>query len=81
MGLPFTFIAVLLGSVYSDPTILDNKNWSVITDNMYNTSTVESMAIVGSANLFTAEICRINGNQPASVCGQSYITAIESKLG
>lgn len=82
-GIPFMDFAnnsVEFGSPYSDPTILGTENWTTIAAKLYNTSSVESRAIVGSANLFTAAICRADGNQPASVCGQGYISTIEAGL-
>ena len=82
-GIPFMDFAnqsIQAGASYSDPTILVGRNWSTITGNLYNTSTVDSMAIVGSANLFTAEICRMDGNQPAGVCAQGYIQTLEKGL-
>ncbi len=82
-GIPFLDFAnesVQSGSSYGDPTILVGRNWSSIADNLHNTSSVESMAIVGSANIFTAEICRADNNLPASVCAQAYIQAIEKGL-
>jgi Domain of unknown function (DUF929) len=82
-GIPFMDFAnqsYQSGASFSDPTILVGRNWTAIAGSLTNTSTVDSMAIVGSANLFTAEICRVDGNQPAGVCGQGYVTAIEKGL-
>jgi thiol-disulfide isomerase/thioredoxin len=82
-GIPFIDFAnqsVEPGSPYADPTIFGKENWSVITNRLYNTSSIESRVVLGSANLFTAAICKADGNQPASVCGQAYITSIEAKL-
>ena len=39
------------------------------------------LALVGSANLVTAQICKLDNNMPASVCGQGYISSIEGELG
>jgi hypothetical protein len=79
---PFTDFAnksTQLGANYYDLTILANKNWSTIADSLHNSS-VTSSALIGSANLFTAEICKVNGNVPASVCNQGYIQSIENQL-
>lgn len=83
MGIPFTDFAnesVQKGSAYPDPTILTGSNWTAIAGSLYNTSTVDSMAIVGSANIYTAEICRIDGNRPSGVCAQPYVTAIQKQM-
>lgn len=80
-GIPFMDFAnmtVQEGANYVDPTILDNKNWTFITGKLYNTSSAESRAIVGAANLLTAQICEIDNNTPASVCSQGYIQRIEN---
>ncbi len=82
-GIPFIDFAnqsLELGAPYSDPTVLGKENWTVITNRLYNTSSVESRVVLGSANLFTAAICRADGNQPASVCGQAYVAPLESKI-
>lgn len=82
-GIPFMDFAnvtVEAGANYQDPTILVGSNWTYIAGRLDNTSTVESMAIVGSANIYTAAICNADGNQPSSVCGQSYIRGIESQI-
>ncbi len=72
--------AVQVGANYNDPTILDGKNWSTIAGMLGDPTTIPSLAIVGSANLATAQICMIDNNMPASICGQGYITAIEKEL-
>jgi thiol-disulfide isomerase/thioredoxin len=70
-----------IGSNYNDPTILAGMNWSTMAGMLHNPSSGPAQALVGSANLVTAQICLIDNNTPASVCGQGYITTIESQLG
>jgi thiol-disulfide isomerase/thioredoxin len=80
---PFTDFAnksIQIGANYNDLTILAGKNWSTIAGSLNNVSAT-SGALVGTANLFTAEICNANGNVPASVCSQGYIQNIEKQLG
>lgn len=72
--------SVQVGANYNDLTILANRNWTFIASQLHNQSSVIAMALVGSANIFTAQICKANGNVPASVCAQPAITAIENKL-
>lgn len=67
---------VEIGATY-DPSILDGKNWSQIASQLNNTSSEEAQGIIGSANLLTAQICNMDGNQPQSVCGQLYIQSLE----
>ena len=70
-----------VGGNYGDPTILANMNWSEIAGMLSNPSSTQAQALVGSANLVTAQICMLDNNTPASVCGQSYISGIEAQLG
>jgi thiol-disulfide isomerase/thioredoxin len=82
-SVPFFDIAnrsVLVGADYNDLTILANRNWTEIASQVHNQSSVISKALVGSANIFTAEICDANGNVPASICSQAYIQTIENEL-
>ncbi|MGA3020507.1 MAG: DUF929 family protein [Candidatus Micrarchaeales archaeon] len=79
---PFTDFAnksTQIGANYNDLTILENENWSTIADSLRTPSTTSSV-LVGTANLFTAEICKVNGNVPSSVCSQGYIQNIENLL-
>ncbi len=81
-GIPFILFAnktYWINANY-DPQYLDGKNWTTIAQSLYNTSSVQSEAILGTANLMTAQICSIDGNQPASVCSQGYIKSIESGI-
>ena len=74
-GIPFIDLAnysVVDGANY-EPTIIDWMNWSTILSNFNNVNSSTTQAIIGSANLLTAQICNIDNNQPASVCGQPYI--------
>ncbi len=79
-GIPFMDIAnksVIEGSTLS-PELFVNKNWSTIIAQLYVTNSSISQAVLGSANLLTAEICKLTNNTPTSVCGQAYIQNIES---
>lgn len=78
-GIPFIDFAnysVVNGANYN-PTIIDGMNWSTILANFGNANSSTTEAIIGSANLLTAQICNIDNNQPASVCNQSYIQSLK----
>ncbi|MCL5239529.1 MAG: DUF929 domain-containing protein [Candidatus Marsarchaeota archaeon] len=77
----FANSAVQIGANYNDPTILDGRNWSTIAASANDPTSTISMAVVGAANIATAQICMLTNNTPASVCGQSYISTIETELG
>ncbi|MDE1874330.1 MAG: DUF929 family protein [Candidatus Micrarchaeota archaeon] len=70
-----------VGGNYGNPNILANMNWSAIASNLNNANTTQAQALVGAANLVTAQICMLTNNTPGSVCGQAYVKSLESELG
>ena len=81
-GIPFLDFGnkyVLGGSSYN-PGLLQGLSMQTIAGSLSNTSSVPGKAILGSANIITATICKIDNNQPSSVCSLSYIQQIESTL-
>ncbi len=82
-GIPFIDFAnkgIQQGSSYPDPTILDSMNWSRIAGQLNTTSSVQSQVIVGTADVFTAQICMLTNNTPSSVCSQTYVKDIQAEL-
>jgi thiol-disulfide isomerase/thioredoxin len=63
-----------------NPQVLQGLSWNQIAADLHNPSSPVAQGAVGSANLFTAAICKITGNAPASVCSASPIPAIESRI-
>lgn len=59
------------------PNVLQGENWSTTIANLTNTNSSISQNLVGSADVFTAQICVLTNNTPQNVCGQSYVTNIE----
>jgi thiol-disulfide isomerase/thioredoxin len=80
-GYPFIDIGnrFVATSTYN-PQVLQGLSWNEIATDLHNPSSPVAKGIVGSANLFTAAICKITGNAPASVCSASPIPAIESRI-
>ena len=68
------------GATYS-PESLANKTWSQIATDIQDQGSDQAKAIVGSANLITAAICKITSDQPTDVCSSTTIQALEKKLG
>jgi hypothetical protein len=66
------------GAYYS-PEALSGQSWQAIVDEVKDPSSVQAKAIVGSANLITAAICKMTSDQPASVC-TPMIQDLEKKL-
>jgi hypothetical protein len=60
--------------------VLQGLSWNQIAADLHNPSSPVAQGAIGSANLFTAAICKITSNAPASVCTASPIPAIESRI-
>jgi thiol-disulfide isomerase/thioredoxin len=68
------------GAMYL-PDILSGMSWQAIADALAQPQTPQAMAILGSANLITATVCQMTGNQPAAVCSSASVQGIEKQLG
>ena len=49
-----------------DPSIFAGKTQAQIADDIANPSTTISKAVLGSANVITAQLCALTNNQPAT---------------
>ena len=82
-GIPFLNFAnqyVANGAGYG-PGVLDSLTWrDIATKIKTSPSDQVTQNIVGNANFITAAICQTTGQQPASVCQQAQIPAIEKNL-
>ena len=63
------------------PDILAGNSWQDVASALQSPSSPQAKAILGSANLLTAAICKLTGDQPAAVCSSATIQALEQKLG
>jgi len=80
-GYPFIDIGnMFVSSTTYSPQVLQGLTWSQIASDLHNPASPVAQGANGSANLFTAAICKMTGNQPASVCTAAPIPALESKL-
>ena len=70
---------VLNGAMYS-PDLLGGQSWQPIADELKDPATPQARAVIGSANLITAAICKSANDKPASVCSTPTIQALEKKL-
>jgi hypothetical protein len=68
------------GAMYL-PDILSGMSWQAVADAVLQPASPQAKAILGSANLLTAAICGLTADQPAAVCTDPAIQAIEKKLG
>ncbi len=80
-GIPFVDFAnssAIVSAGYDPLNIFSNGNWGAVVSMIYNTSSLQSQAIIGEANLLTAKICEADNNAPQSVCSQPYAKNIEN---
>ena len=68
------------GAMYL-PDALGGMTWKAVADSLLNPSSPQAKAILGSANLVTAAVCKLTADQPATVCSSSTIQNIEKTLG
>lgn len=59
---------------------LDGLTWLDIARDLQDPGTPQAQAVLGSANLITAAVCKLTGDQPAPVCSGSAIQSIEGHL-
>jgi thiol-disulfide isomerase/thioredoxin len=80
-GYPFIDIGnrYIAGTTY-DPQVLQGLTWSQIAAALHDPSSPVAQGATGSANVFTAAICRITGNAPANVCTTRPVSTLESQL-
>lgn len=81
-GIPFLDFAnkYVMGGASYDPGILQGLSMQTIAGSLTDTASTPSKAILATANTLTATICKIDNNQPSSVCSQNYIQQIEKTL-
>jgi Domain of unknown function (DUF929) len=63
-----------------NPAVLHGLDWQQISAQLHNPGSKVAQGALGGANLITAAICRMTGNQPASVCASPPISTIEPRL-
>jgi len=68
------------GQVVDGPALLQGMTWQQIGQSLSNPSSAAAVAILSDANWLIAGLCKITGDQPASVCGTSTVTTLEGTL-
>ncbi|GAA3095776.1 thiol-disulfide isomerase/thioredoxin [Kribbella aluminosa] len=68
------------GATYN-PDVLAGKTQAQVVDALKDPSSPITKAVIGSANVYTAAICKLTNNQPAKVCSTEAVTAAAGKLG
>jgi Domain of unknown function (DUF929) len=69
---------VTIGTPFS-PSVLAGLSWATIANDLHNPNSTVAQAVNGTANYFTAAICKMTGNQPASAC-TTTVQALESQI-
>ena len=59
------------GSQYQ-PSILSGLNWTQIASQLNDPNTAVAKAVDGAANYLITAICKVDGENPAALCNQSY---------
>lgn len=74
-GIPFIDFANLSiqAGAPVTPVVLQGYVWNDTIANLTDTNTTISQALVGTADVYTAEICRATNMTPSSVCSQPYV--------
>jgi predicted nucleic acid-binding Zn ribbon protein len=67
---PFIYFGgkyIITAPIY-DPQVLQGKTWAQIAAALHDPSSAIGQGALGAANYITAAICKMTGDQPASVC-------------
>jgi hypothetical protein len=67
--------------VQYEPGVLHGKTLGEIAAALSDPTSAIAKAIDGSANILTAAICAITGNQPAAVCTSPTIVSLKTRVG
>jgi hypothetical protein len=82
-GNSYPFIDIgnrVIASVSYNPQVLQGLTWSQIAADLHKPSSPVAQGATGSANLFTAAICSVTGNQPANVCNAAPVAALRGQI-
>ena len=69
-----------LAGVTYNPQVLHGLTWPQIAADLHKPATPVAQGADGSANLFTAAICKITNNQPARVCATRPVSALTGRI-
>lgn len=70
---------VITGASFS-PQLLEGMTADEIGAALADPKSNVTQAVLGTANLFTAVLCQLTGNQPANVCTSPAVTSYQDKL-
>jgi thiol-disulfide isomerase/thioredoxin len=70
----------LISKVTYDPAVLQGKTWAQVASALNDKTSAIAKGADGAANMITAAICKLTGNQPSNVCTSSTITNLQGQL-
>jgi hypothetical protein len=82
-SIPFVDIGgqfVSIGVGY-DASLLQGMTWNEVAKALHDPTSQIARGAVGTANVFTAAICRVTGDKPGAVCSSPTIQSIEKTFG
>jgi hypothetical protein len=65
----------LIHGAQYDPQVLQGLTWAQVASALRDPSSPVAQGVDGAANMITAAICRLTGDQPGSVCTSPAITS------
>jgi hypothetical protein len=81
-AIPFVDIGdrYLISGASFDAGVLQGETHEQIASKLSDPNSAEAGAVIGSANVVTAAICNVTGDQPGDVCSQPAIAALQNQL-
>jgi hypothetical protein len=81
-AVPFIDVAntwATLGS-YANPALIAGQSWQQVSASLSDSSSQAGEAIDGGAEIVTAQICEIDGGQPARICASSVVHRYQEEV-
>lgn len=81
-GIPYLYMGgkYEIGGANFNPSLLANLSVEQVAAKIQDTGSQQSQAIVGSANVLTAALCKLTGGQPGEVCSAPEVVKAASSL-
>jgi hypothetical protein len=82
-AIPFIDIGnryLIYGAQYN-PQVLQGHTWAQVAAALHDPASPIAQGAGGAANMITAAICKLTGNQPARVCASPVISRIQGQRG
>jgi hypothetical protein len=74
-GVPFLDVANKWSTIgsYPNPAVIGGLSWQQVAAKLAEPNSAAGQAIDGGAEIITAQICNVDGGQPASICATSTV--------